>query len=122
MGQFLVRLADGERECFMEWSTVSDSPCTSPGTEAELREFMLAEYGRHGCRDLDERIARCREHGHSARQWNAMSGEAVSLDYMIGYNRAGKDGTTLTMAQMVDYYLRRSGEGDPPVGTMPAED
>jgi hypothetical protein len=117
MGQFLIRIADGERECFMEWSTVSDAPSTSPGSETELREFMLAEYGRQGCRDLDERIARCRERGHSVRV------AAGNLADRIGYNRAGEDGTCLTMTQMVDYYLHCGGEGPPPRGErIPGDD
>ena len=116
MVDFLIRLTDGKRECFMEWSTVSDGPNTGPMTEAELREFVKGEYGRRGEETIDARIARCRHRGHSLRGTESHA----SLECALNCNRAGKDETRMTIAQMVDYFLHHGGEGGPPpVGDWP---
>lgn len=115
MVDFLVRFTDGKSECFMEWSTISDGPNTSPGTEADLRAYIKEQYGQVGMHKLDERIIRCRHRGHSLRGTESNS----SLEEALACNRAGKDETRMTVAQMVDYYLHCGGKGEPPIGDWP---
>ena len=115
MVDFLVRFTDGKSECFMEWSTISDGPNTPPMSESEIRDFVKAEYGRKGAETIDARIARCRHRGHSLKGDESRG----SLECALCCNRAGKDETRMTIAQMVDFYLHRGGNGEPPEGDWP---
>lgn len=38
--KFLVRLTAGATERFLEWSSTSDTPCSPPMTEQQLREYV----------------------------------------------------------------------------------
>lgn len=112
MVDFLVRFADGERECFLEWSTVSDGPNTTPCTEAMIKAYIQKWRGLDGLRDFDKRIARCRHRGHSLHS-------TCSLENELGCNRAGKNETRMLISQMVQFYLHDGGEGEPPAGDWP---
>lgn len=106
MVDFIVRFADGERECFLEWSTVSDGPNTKPCTEAQIKAYIRKWRGLDGLRDFDKRIARCRHRGHSLHS-------TCSLENELGCNRAGKDETRMLVSQMVQFYLHEGGKGEP---------
>lgn len=112
MADFLVRFAEGDKECFMEWSTCSDGPATRPMSEAQLRAYIKRQRGLDGLRDIDARLARCRHRGHSAHSTNGLESE-------LSCNRAGLDETRMTVAQMVQYFLHDGGKGNPPRGDWP---
>jgi hypothetical protein len=112
MVDFIVRFADGDKECFVGWSTISDGPTTTPGSEADLRAHIQKHHGLSGLRDIDARLARCRHRGHSMHC-------ATSLEEELNCNRAGRDETRMTVAQMVQYFLHDGGKGEPPIGDWP---
>jgi|SRR5688572_17107341 len=95
---FLIRLAVGDAERFIEWSSASDTPCSPPMTETQLREYVAAEYGRAGVRDLDDRIDRCRSTGVELR--------GVDLESILLCNRCGDDGEALPVEQLLQRFVR----------------
>lgn len=112
MVDFLVRFAYGDKECFVEWSTISDGPNSVPLSEAQLRARVQKHHGLSGLLLLDARLARCRHRGHSMHC-------ATSLEQELNCNRAGLDETRMTVAQMVQYFLHDGGKGKPPPGDWP---
>jgi hypothetical protein len=104
MGKGLIRFEHDGRELFAEWSEVVDAPVTSAGTEEETRAAMLKWYGTMGCRDLDDRLRRCRETGTS------FHGETLQLT--VSGNRAGHHERCLTLAELVEVWGR--GINPPP--------
>lgn len=107
MGRCLVKLLDGDREWFLEWSSVVDAPVTYGMSRDELRAHIKAEQGAEGLRALPERLARCDAKGTSS--FDDPSAEAV-----IRGNRAGADETMLSMEQIIDTYCRkRPADGEP---------
>ena len=79
MSRFIAEF--GGRYC--EWSTVVDGPTTYLMTEKALEEYILAEYGEEGLKELPQRMERVRQTGCSMRGWNKAD--------LLGFNRAGPD-------------------------------
>jgi hypothetical protein len=77
----------------------------------DFKEYYGREYGKHRLLPsvFGERMERVEAKGTSANHVN-------SLDDLIANNRAGKDGTTLTKEQIIEWYIRHRDEcrrGDP---------
>lgn len=100
MARLIVQLGPDE---YLEWSTICDAPATCVMTEAELREYILDESGRNGLDALDERLARCAEHGTS-------STSGTTLTDLLGHNRAGPNETHL---RTVDALRKRYDRSSP---------
>ena len=99
MPRFCVQL-DGK---YFEWSTVVDSPITSPMSREEYLKWHLVEYGRIGNRDVDERLALADKHGTSCRY------PPMSAKDLIAGNRAGEGETELSLE---DFRAWVKGEDD----------
>jgi hypothetical protein len=111
---YIVRLNDGERAYYMEWSTIVDAPVTYGMTREDFETYYRDEYGRSGAKDMPERMARVDAKGTSAHH------DSSAWD-TIWLNRAGKEETRLTLEQIVQHYCRDGGEGDPPLGAKASE-
>lgn len=109
MGQFIVKLKDGEQDVLLMWSTVVDAPTYVFEDEAELEEWIRFRYGKDGVDELPARMARVHAKGTSSL--NDGSAEEV-----VSFNRAGKDETCLTIEQIIDFYWRKKSEGEAPLG------
>jgi hypothetical protein len=96
VGRFLVKLDDS----YLEWSTISDGPCTYGMTLDELREYVRAEQGNEGLRELPRRLARVEAKGTSAF-------DAENADDVIWLNRAGPQETPLHREEIIEFYVRR---------------
>ena len=103
MPHYIIKhtLPDGE-DRYLCWSTIVDAPITYGVTRDELRGFWFARWGVAGALDFDRRVA--------------AGGDPETLEYIWSVNRAGADETRISVAQIVDFYIVRRGEGERPVG------
>lgn len=109
MGRYLIKTTHPLRP-YLEWSSIVDAPLTYGMNIATLRRYIKEEYGMDGLRSLDARLERVDLKGTSSFVYKSAE-EAVSC------NRAGDGETRLTMAQIVDFYCERMGNGGRPKGT-----
>lgn len=101
---YIVKHRVAGRERYLVWSTVVDAPVTYGLSLRQLRIFWRGEYGRVGLESLDSDLAR----GH-----RVMSVASIARGPS---NRAGAEETSLSVAQIVDYYFVRRGRGPQPCG------
>ena len=97
MGHYIIKLNDGKQDYYLEYSSVCDAPITNGMNLDEFKEYYLEEYGRSGMEGLDQRLARVELKGTS--EYNA-----ESVDDTLVCNRAGKNETRLTKAQIIEMY------------------
>lgn len=100
MPRYAVRVEDRGREFWLEWSTVVDAPITYGMSRDEYREYVRDERGREGLERLDLRLA---------TDWLP----PLLADEYSG-NRAGLNGSWLTLAQLVDHYCHGRPDEDQP--------
>lgn len=112
MGKPIIKLSDGERDWYMEWSTISDGPASWGMTLDEFKAHYREQLIKEGMRELDGRLKRVEVTGTSS-----MTDDSV--DETISLNRAGKNETELTKDQIVDYYCRYRPTGGEPVEPPP---
>lgn len=106
MGRFIIRIEDpraGEGPWYLEWSSVVDAPITYGLRLDEFKSWYQYEYGCAGSRDLENRLARVEERGHSA-QWQE------TLEEFICSNHAGPGGSEATLDQIWRWYCLREKE------------
>jgi hypothetical protein len=106
MGRCIIKLTEGERAWYLEWSTVVDAPVTYGMSLDELRAHVKDRYGSEGIAELPGRLARVEKFGTSM-----MRDESVVDTAWL--NRAGKGESRLTYRQMVAMYC--GGEDAPEV-------
>ncbi len=97
MGRAIIKLNDGKRDWYLEWSSVCDAPYTGGMSLQELFEHIADAEGAQGLAELPARLARVEEKGTSSYD----SPDVISV---IGFNRAGEGETCLTMAQLIEVY------------------
>jgi hypothetical protein len=102
MARCLVKLADNE---YVEWSTVVDAPVTAVGTRDEIVKHARDEFGRQGASNIEERLQRCEERGHSA-MW---PGAGDSVEDLIRGNRAGEGEAEVTLDEIRHLYREPDG-------------
>lgn len=102
MGRGFIKLNDGTRDWYLEWSTVVDAPVTHGMSLDELRDLVRDEYGNEGLRSLPDRLARLDKTGTSFHN--------DSVDGVIAFNRAGIDETCLTKDQIIAMFCHRTGD------------
>ena len=103
MGRAIVKLNDGTRDWYLEWSTVVDAPVTWGMTLDEMKAYRLEKTGTDGMRDWDAVVARLAEKGAS---WH----DSTDLYATLCFNRAGKGETCLTDTEIVAMYCHRTGD------------
>lgn len=101
MGRSVIKhVVDGTPR-YLIWSTVVDAPITFGMTKAELVDYWDDEYGRSGVLSLEHWLSNPR-----------------TLEDEAAFNRAGKDETTLTIEQLVEFYfVRCDPDAELPMGT-----
>ena len=97
MGHSIIKLNDGTRDYYLEYSSIVDAPVTNGMTLEEFKEYYRDEYGRDGFERLGQRLERVEMKGTS-------NYSDESVDDTILCNRAGKKETRLTKQQIIDVY------------------
>lgn len=99
MPQFIVKLSEGQQSWYLLHSTVVDAPITYGMSLDQFKKFYQEEYGRQGMEELEKRLARVEAKGTSSMMH-------ASAEDAIDWNRAGKDGTCLSIQQIIDFYCK----------------
>lgn len=97
MGRCIIKLTEGKRSWYLEWSTIVDAPITYGMSLSQFQRHIKDRYGSEGLNELPARLARVEEHGTSAHC------DASEVD-TAWLNRAGKGETRLTYTEMVKMY------------------
>lgn len=99
MPKYILKLTDGPKDYYLEWSTVVDAPVTFGLSLDEFKEFYRGEYGASGMNGFMMRMSRVESHGTSSYHETA--------EEVIRGNRAGLDETCFSKEQIIDWYCRR---------------
>ena len=102
MGRFIVKLTDEKtnQDYYMEWSTIVDAPVTYGLELEEFKGYYLEKYGRHGFKDLDDRLERAEKFGTSAHP------PFNDLNSYFRNNHAGENGICLDREGILENYCR----------------
>lgn len=100
MGRAIIKLNDGERDWYLEWSTISDAPVTNGMSLEEMKARQTERYGTAGIEDWEYRVKLLHLVGTT---W--FGGESV--DATIADNRAGDGESCLTKEQLIAKYCHR---------------
>ncbi len=86
---------------YLEYSTVVDAPTTIAVTREEMRAYLIKRDGDGGDdgRAVDERLERAERQGSSCRFFGS------TLESEVRGNRAGKDGTEMSVEQFIRYFF-----------------
>lgn len=116
MPRFICKVTDNDQVWYLEWSTVVDAPVTYGMSLEEFKEYYRDEYGRSSMDELTKRLERVEAKGTSSLMHD-------SADDVMDWNRAGKDGSSLSKQQLIDVYCTRIvTEKERPMGTFPSEE
>jgi len=98
MGTFIVKMADEKgSNWYFEYSTISDSVCTTAMTRDEFEKYYRDEYGRRAMDfDFGERMKRVDAKGTSARMDESAEDTIGSCD------RSGTNETWLSPKQVLE--------------------
>lgn len=102
MPRYIIRLTEGGRAWYLEWSTVVDAPVTFGMPLDEFRRYYRETYGTEGMRGLPDRLERAKRTGSSS-----MVGGYMTADDAITPNRAGPHETELSKAEIIDWYCKK---------------
>lgn len=102
MSRFIVKLNDGHRDFYLEWSSVVDAPVTYGLSLDEFKSYYREEYGNSSMAEFERRLDRVNLRGTSCFT-------ADSAEQLVKYNRAGKGETCLTLEQIIDAYCVNLG-------------
>jgi hypothetical protein len=114
MGRSILKLETPKGPRYLEYSSIVDAPITWGLTLEVFEQYYKEEYGQQGLNGLVERMFRVEMTGSS--MWGS------SLEETIRCNRAGLNGTELTIQQFTEFYGLDSNIGEQaPVGAYPEE-
>lgn len=105
MPRYILKFTEDDRAWYLEWTSICDAPVVFGMSLEEFKKYYRDEYGRVGSEDLAKRLERVEAKGTSSML-------DASLEDFITHNRAGKDGTELSMKQIIDYYCKWYCEND----------
>lgn len=97
MPNYIVKLTQGDKSWYLEWSTIVDAPITYGMTLEEFRQWYREEYGRDGISKLEERLERVERTGTSSFQ-------RFELEHLLEMNRAGVKESCLTKGEIIQHY------------------
>jgi hypothetical protein len=113
MSRFICKITEEDKIWYLEWSTIVDAPVTYGMSLEKFKEFYQAEYGRSSLSELATRLERVEAKGTSSFMHD-------SAEDVMDWNRAGKDGSSLSRQQLIDVYCTRIiAEKERPMGTFP---
>lgn len=84
-------------EYYLEWSSIIDAPITFGMSRDEFEVYHRDEYGAHGHRDFNDRMARVEKTGSSYLL------DTTACEVVSG-NRAGPDESELTLDEVYQAY------------------
>lgn len=99
MPRMIIKLSEGKRDWYLEYSTVVDAPINYGMSLEEFKEYYQEEYGKSSMGELEKRLMRVEEKGSSSMIHKG-------LNDTIDYNRAGKGETCLSKEQMIEHYCK----------------
>lgn len=105
MPNYIVRLDKGDKEWYLEWSTVVDAPVTCGMSLEDFVRYYEGRYGASSASNLPARLERVAEKGTSAHNYN-------NVDKLISFNRAGKDEACLTKDELIYKYCEHPETDD----------
>lgn len=108
MSRYILKVEDQ----YLEWETMVDAPTTFGMSLEEFTKYYQEEYGRRAMKyEFESRMQRVEERGNSS-----VIGQTT--DDILNINHAGKDGTTITKEQIIQYYVRdKNPDAELPIGT-----
>jgi hypothetical protein len=114
MPTYICKVKAAGRDYYFEFSTVVDAPVTLGMTRKEFEKHYREEYGNHAFEsgEFQNRMKRVEAKGTSSRLH-------VSAEEVLSANRAGKDETCLTIAQLIDAYCIHTDWADGPNAGCP---
>lgn len=117
MAEFIVKLTRGETSWFLLWSTNHSSPSAVFDNEKELEEHFIEVAVNEARANLAEALARVQHQGTSSYHYK-------SAEAAIESNCAGKNGTRLTIEQIIDHYCLGPDDPweSPPMGESDEEE
>lgn len=96
MGRCTIKLA---KDKYLEWSTIVDAPITFVQSREEHAAYLLSEYGNHYKEEIEPRLQRADERGHS---WQGAPYK--NARDAICANRAGPKERNLSLEQIIKIY------------------
>lgn len=100
MPSYIIKINDGVRDWYLEYSTISDSPATYGLSLKEFRQWYLARERHRAEQELDERLVRVEANGTSS------IGDDDLGDTLL-CNRAGPDEREATVDEIIKWYCHR---------------
>lgn len=101
MSRTIIKIKD----YYLEWSSIVDAPVTFGMKRDEFEAYHLAEYGRNGHQNFEQRMAMVDQHGSSS-MYNHSAKDVISI------NRAGEDEAELTLDEIYRAYCLRESIGN----------
>ena len=97
MARMIIKLSQENKSWYLEWSTVVDAPVLVCSSLEEYKKWYQEEYGRSSMDELERRLERVESKGTSSMIHD-------SIDDLILPNRCGKNETSLSKEQIIQYY------------------
>jgi len=121
MGQTIVKLVHEDRDYYLLWSSIVDSPITYGLSLEELEGFLREEEGGRYMRDSHPgRMERVQERGHSSMVSDYNSGEEF-VRHQIHQERSQEMGddecSWWTVEEVIQEYIVNRPEGDDDEGS-----
>jgi|SRR5208337_1703752 len=116
MPAYICKVEAAGRDYYFEFSTVVDAPVTFGMTRREFEEYYCKEYGNYALEsgEFQDRMKRVEAKGTSSHMH-------ASAEEVLSVNRAGKNETRLTVAQLIDAYCVHIDWADDPNARCPIE-
>ncbi len=100
MPRYIVKLEDGDKTYYLEWSTIDQAPVTFGMLLGDFRAYYTRQYGKSRFYHLDDRLARVARTGTSAV-------DHQTVDMLVDSNRAGAKKQKLSREEIIDSYCRK---------------
>jgi len=100
MGHSIIKLPCDDKEYYLIWSSITNSPITYGMSHKELKGYLKDEYGNSHKEGFEERLKRVEQIGTSSRMYK-------DVDRQIEHNCAGGNEECLTKEQIVDVFIRQ---------------
>lgn len=96
----IIKLTDPKdnKVYYLEWSTIADAPLTYGASLEDFKRYYKKEYGKHGMKTLEDRLARIEKYGSSS--------SLERLESLLNFNRAGAYETRLDLEGLLNKYCR----------------
>ena len=107
MGSTIIKLIDkkdNNREYYLEWTSITDSPTMYGCSLEEFKNYYKDEYGLRGMEGLEQALERVEKTGTSSRM--------MSLESIIDCNHAGDRVGKLSLEKILDKYCRNAPPND----------